>query len=290
MTSSDQTQRTTDPSGTDSEIPPEQARTDETPRETPGERTPLLTVDGVSKSFGDLRVLDDVSFVVERSSVVALAGPNGSGKSTLLRIVAGLTESGGRVTLEASGPRRVGYLPQSPAFRPGFTVGETLSFYAALLPGEPSVEAALERVGLSAARDRRVEDLSGGMRRLLGLAQASLGDPALLLLDEPTSDLDPRMTAHVFGVVDDLAAAGASVVLATHDPRGVDRSDVAMLLADGRIVARGPPAEFRDGDRDALAGLFEAAPGGAVTEEGVAPMVGAAARQAEGDEAGGDGR
>jgi ABC-type multidrug transport system ATPase subunit len=157
-----------------------------------------------------------------------------------------------------------------------------------LLPGEPSVEAALERVGLSAAHDRRVEDLSGGMRRLLGLAQASLGDPALLLLDEPTSDLDPRMTTHVFGVVDDLATGGASVVLATHDPRGVDRSDVAMLLADGRIITRGPPAEFRDGDLDALAGLFEASPDGAVTEGGVAPTVGAAARQTEGEESGGN--
>ena len=288
---------------TSSEPPPRPAASTETATEygrdteeaetTPGEasdRRPLLEVDGVAKAFGDLRVLEDVSFAVERSSVVALAGPNGSGKSTLLRVVAGLTPGGGSVSLDASGPRRVGYLPQSPAFRPGFTVAETLSFYASLLPGELSVDAALEWVGLSAAHDRRVEDLSGGMRRLLGLAQASLGDPALLLLDEPTSDLDPRMTAHVFGVVDDLAAGGASVVLATHDPRGVDRSDVAMLLADGRIVARGPPAEFRDGDRDALAGLFEAAPGGAVTEDGVAPMVGAAARQTGGDDPGGDGR
>jgi ABC-type multidrug transport system ATPase subunit len=128
--------------------------------------------------------------------------------------------------LAAGGPRAVGYLPQSPAFRPRFTVGETLEFYGDLLTGEVDVDVALERVGMAGAADRRTEALSGGMRRLLGIAQATLGDPPLLLLDEPTSDLDPRMTEHIFGVI------------------------------EGHIVVSGAPGELRGDADSALDALF----------------------------------
>jgi ABC-type multidrug transport system ATPase subunit len=94
------------------------------------------------------------------------------------------------------------------------------------------------------------------MRRLLGIAQATLGDPPLVLLDEPTSDLDPRMTEHIFGVVEDVVAGGAAVLLATHDHRGVERSDRVFLLDDGRIVVSGVPDELRGQADSALEALF----------------------------------
>jgi ABC-type multidrug transport system ATPase subunit len=217
---------------------------------------PVLYVEGLSRSFGELEVLEDVSFSLSRGEVGAIVGPNGSGKSTLLRALAGLSPHGGTVEVSADGPRTVGYLPQSPAFRPRFTVRETLSFYADLLPGEVDAAAALDRVGMIAAADRRTEALSGGMRRLLGIAQATLGDPPLVLLDEPTSDLDPRMTDHIFGVIEDIVDRGATVLLATHDHRGVDRSDRTFLLDEGRIVVSGTPDDLRGEADSALDALF----------------------------------
>lgn len=222
----------------------------------PGGGGPALRVEGLSRSFGDLVVLEDVSLSLEPGRVGAVVGPNGSGKSTLLRALAGLSPHGGTVEVAAGGPRAVGYLPQAPAFRPRFTVRETLSFYADLLPGEVDVEAALDGVGMRGAAARRTEALSGGMRRLLGIAQATLGDPPLVLLDEPTSDLDPRMTEHVFDVVEEIVDEGAAVLLATHDARGVERSDRVILLDDGRIVVSGAPGDLRGDADSALEAVF----------------------------------
>jgi ABC-type multidrug transport system ATPase subunit len=220
--------------------------TGETRETAPGATdTTVLAAEGVAHSFGDVDVLEDATLAVEPGTVTALVGANGSGKSTLLRILAGLlAPDAGRVTVEAEGPRPVGYLPQSPAFRSAFSVEETLSFYATLLPGEVDVGAALETVGLADVGDRRVDALSGGMRRLLGIAQATLGDPAVALLDEPTGDLDPRMTRRVFGTIDRLADGGTTVVLATHNLAGAADADRVLVLDGGRIVADGTPAEL----------------------------------------------
>lgn len=234
-------------------------RTGRDPSRTAGgsdARGPVLRVEGLSRSFGKLEVLEDVSLSLAGGTVGAVVGPNGSGKTTLLRALAGLSPHGGIVEVAADAPRTVGYLPQSPAFRPRFTVRETLSFYAALLPGEVDVAAALNRVGMTAAADRRTGALSGGMRRLLGIAQATLGDPPLVLLDEPTSDLDPRMTEHIFGVIEAIVDGGAAVLLATHDHRGVDRSDRTFLLNEGQIVVSGAPGDLRGGTDSALDALF----------------------------------
>ncbi|MHB9285767.1 ABC transporter ATP-binding protein [Halobacteriales archaeon Cl-PHB] len=215
-----------------------------------------VTVDGIERSFGDLEVLSGVSFDVPAGSVACLVGSNGSGKSTLLRIVAGLLAADdGSVTIRAGGERPVGYLAQRPEFRPQFSVSETLSFYGDLLAGEVVVDEALDLVGLAPVADRRVGALSGGMVRLLGLAQATVGDPPLLILDEPSSGLDPTMTRHIGGVIDDLAGAGRSVLLATHDLDTVERvADQVLVLDQGTITARGTPADLEDQtDTDSLA-------------------------------------
>jgi len=205
----------------------------------------VATVDGIARSFGDVTVLDGVSFDVTGGTVTAVVGPNGSGKTTLLRIVAGLLAADdGSVTVEAGGTRRVGYLPQSPAFRPSFSVAETVAYYSDLLESIRRVDEPLERVGLASVRDRRVDALSGGMRRLLGLAVATLGDPALVVLDEPTGDLDPRMTEHIFGLIDDLADEGAAVLLASHNLTGAAGADRVLVLDEGGLVGQGSPDEL----------------------------------------------
>lgn len=206
--------------------------------------TAIVDLDGVTFAYGDTVAVSDVSLTVEAGDFLGLVGPNGSGKTTLLRIVAGLlAPTGGHV--ERPGVERpVGYLPQHPAFRPTFTVEETLGFYADLLAGDADVEAALDAVGLLAARDRRVAALSGGMVRLLGLAQATLGDPPLVVLDEPTSDLDPRLTAHIADAVADRAAGGTAVLLASHDLDAATAADRMLVLDRGAIVAGGTAEEL----------------------------------------------
>ena len=221
-------------------------------------QSPLLTVESVSHSFGTVDVLDDVSFQVPPDTVTAVVGPNGSGKTTLSRVVAGLVDpDDGTVSLGTDAERPIGYLPQEPQFRPVFTVAETLGFYTDLLTGSETPASAMERVGLGEAGERRVDALSGGMRRLLGIAQSFLGSPPLVVLDEPTSGLDPRMTRRIFDVLTASATEGTSIVLTTHDLTHAATADRVVVLHRGRIVARETPDELlARTDTETLAAAF----------------------------------
>ena len=141
---------------------------------------PVVTLSSVSVGFGDLSVVDDLSLSVEPGAFVALVGPNGAGKTTLGELLAGLRAPDAGTVDHRGEARAAAYLPQSPAFRPGFTAAETLGFYAALAGAPSDADRYLSRVGLGGAADRPVEALSGGMTRLLGLAQALVGDPPLV--------------------------------------------------------------------------------------------------------------
>ena len=201
----------------------------------------------VSRTFGDVTALAGVSIEVPAGSVVALIGPNGSGKTTLLRILSGLlAPSDGEVSYDGpDAARPLGYLPQEPTFRPGFTTRETIGFYARLVDDDP--DELLDRVGLDRVPDRRVEALSGGMTRLLGIAQAMAGDPPVLALDEPASGLDPGMSQRVFDILDRLAEDGHSVVVTSHDLPLVERSaDRIVVLDRGEAVAADTPAALRE--------------------------------------------
>lgn len=227
---------------------------------------PAISADTVSHAFGPVTVLDGVSFDCRPGTVTAVVGPNGSGKTTLLRIVAGVLRPTAGSVHRPTRSRPVGYLPQSPDFRPAFTVRETLEFYAALLDNGADVDATMDRVGLGGVADRRVDDLSGGMKRLLGVSLAFVGDPPAVLLDEPTGDLDPRMTDHIFGVIDSLADDGTAVLMATHDLDGAASADELLVLDRGEIVLRGPPADVMAGtDADTLADAFLAVVGSELT-------------------------
>ena len=207
---------------------------------------PLLLVENVEQSFGTVTALDDVSLQVPANTVTAVVGPNGSGKTTLSRIIAGLSQpSSGDVSFQTTGERPVGYLPQEPQFRPVFSVEETLQFYADLLTDAETPTDIMKQVGITDIRNRRVDALSGGMRRLLGIAQSFLGSPPLVVLDEPTSGLDPRMTRRIFDVITTQAAEGTSVFLTTHDLHYATEADSVVVLHHGRATAQGSPEELR---------------------------------------------
>jgi ABC-type multidrug transport system ATPase subunit len=205
---------------------------------------PAVSLSGVTFGFGDLTVVDEVTTDLVAGEFTALVGPNGSGKTTFLELAAGLrAPDAGTVTRPTDVERSVAYLPQSPRFRSGFTARETVAFYGDLVSGDVDPTALLERVGLGDAVDRRVEALSGGMTRLLGLAQALVGDPPVVVLDEPTSGLDPDVAERIFDVVVDLTADGRGVVVASHDlPNVEDHADRVLLLADGEFRLDGAPA------------------------------------------------
>lgn len=221
---------------------------------------PILELEAVSKSFGPVDVLSEVSLSLSPGDVVAVIGPNGSGKTTLLRTLVGdLQPSAGRIAyLGPDVKRPIGYLPQQSTFRPGFTAEETLSFYASLADG-PSPEGLLERVGLQDAGDRKVEDLSGGMARLLGIAQAMVGDPPVVVLDEPASGLDPNMSTTVFETADEVADQQTAVLLSSHDLSLVEATaDVVVVLTRGSVAARGPPETLRETfEADSLRGVLD---------------------------------
>ncbi|AUX07757.1 ABC transporter ATP-binding protein [Halalkaliarchaeum desulfuricum] len=220
----------------------------ETEREQTDE--PVLAAENLTHSYGDVAVLDGVTLEIPEGRFTALIGPNGAGKTTLLRLLVGLERpDGGRIRYDGPDrPRRIGYLPQRPAFRPEFTAAETLYFYESLLGvPEPQPRAHLERVGLAAAADRPVGALSGGMRQLLGIAQAVIGDPPVVVLDEPAHGLDPGMRSRIFGAIEELAARGVAVLATTHDLNAVERSgDRIGVLDRGRVVRVGTPAALRD--------------------------------------------
>ncbi|MFW5983620.1 MAG: ABC transporter ATP-binding protein [Halobacteria archaeon] len=212
----------------------------------------VLEAEGVSKSYGELDVLEEVSMTAERGRMYALIGSNGSGKTTFLKILAGLLppDSGEVMRRADDAARTVGYLPQQPSFREGFTVAETLRLYTRLLDEdvrEGYVEESLEDVGLSDASGRRVSGLSGGMTRLLGVAQSRVGEPPIMAVDEPTSGLDPEMTGRIFETLAQVADEGAAVLTTTHDLDRVARhADEIVLIHDRHIAESGPPDEVVD--------------------------------------------
>ena len=228
----------------------------------------VASLSGVSRTYGGVPVLDSVTLDVS-PGVMAVVGPNGSGKSTMLRLLAGAVEptTGTVAVTESSGPKPVGYLPQHVPFRDGFTASETLAFYARLVDADP--DAALEQVGLTDAADRPVEALSGGMRRLLGIAQATVGSPPLVVLDEPTSGLDPGMRERAFRTATGVATDGTAVVLSSHDLELVDdHADSVVLLAGGQVAAAGSRSDLLDDyDVASVGELYRAVVGGSVATD-----------------------
>lgn len=222
----------------------------------------VVRVQDVTKTFGRTRALEGVSLVAG-PGVTGLLGPNGAGKTTLLRLLATvLAPDGGRLQLLGRDPqdaserleirRRLGYLPQEPGFHRGFTVFEFVDYVAILKEitdrraRHDEVHRVIDLVGLSDVSGRRIRALSGGMKRRVGVAQAVLGDPELVVLDEPTAGLDPEQRLRFRDLVSRIAE-DRTVVLSTHQTE-----DVAALCSHVVVVDRG--RSVFDGTPSALTG------------------------------------
>ena len=215
----------------------------------------------VSQRFGRTEVLKDLDLEVG-TGVFGLLGPNGAGRTTLLRTLATAIEpSSGDLKLLGFDPsdpgekralrRRLGYLPQSLGYYPNFTVFEFVEYFALLkeMPkGEvrPAVARAVERVGLGDRARKKLKTLSGGMLRRVGVAQAIVNDPELLLLDEPTAGLDPEQRVGFRALIREIGERG-TVVVSTHlvEDVGAACTEVALMDA-GRIVFRGTPGKLTE--------------------------------------------
>jgi len=215
----------------------------------------MITVEHLTKRYGDHAAVRDVSFRCEPGTVTGFLGPNGAGKSTTMRMIAGLTPPTSGTTTVLGVPygalpnpgREIGVLLDASAQHAGRTGRETLRLSADLL-GVPRLRVAelLELVDLDPTKARRrVGDYSLGMRQRLGLAQALLGDPRILMLDEPANGLDPEGIHWMRRLLRDFADRGGTVLLSSHLLREVEAvADRLVVIANGAIVADGTKAEL----------------------------------------------
>ncbi len=218
---------------------------------------PAIQYADVSKDYGKLRVLDGVNLSVESGEVLALVGHNGAGKTTLMKLLLGLIRpTDGSVRILGADPvghdgaeakRALGFLPETVAFQQAMTGLEVLNFYARLKRTDLNDNPALlEKVGLADAAKRRVKTYSKGMRQRLGLAQALLGDPRVMLLDEPTTGLDPALRRRFYQIVSDLKSAGVTVLLSSHALSELEsRVDRIAILNQGKLMVTGSLDDLR---------------------------------------------
>jgi ABC-2 type transport system ATP-binding protein len=240
---------------------------------------------GLTKKYGEFKAVDKLDLTVRHGEVFGLLGPNGAGKTTTILMLLGLSEptSGGARVLDldpARNPvevkRHVGYLPDNVGFYSGMTGRQNLR-YTARLNGierkvaDERIEGLLERVGMTRAADQAVEKYSRGMRQRLGLADVLVKSPSIVILDEPTTAIDPAGVVEVLDLVRELARDGAAVLLASHLLHQVQQvCDQVGIFVAGKLVASGPmeklagqlgtgPMTIEVGAAPPLAGVREAA-------------------------------
>lgn len=204
---------------------------------------------GVCKRFGKVQALEQLTLSIQPGEIVGLLGHNGAGKTTSMKLILGLLRPcAGEIRVMGVSPslrhsreqrRSIGFLPENVSFYQQLSGHEVLSYFARLKGVTlPEVKQLLERVGLEAAAKRRVKTYSKGMRQRLGLAQALLGEPQLLMLDEPTAGLDPTATREFYAMLDQLRDRGTTVLLSSHLLAGIERYiDRAAILGQGRLLA-----------------------------------------------------
>jgi ABC-2 type transport system ATP-binding protein len=224
----------------------------------------IVETHGLTKRFGDRVAVDGVELHIPRGSAFGYLGPNGAGKTTLIRMLLGLTraDSGTMRLLGRPVPAereaalaRVGAIVEEPRFHPFLSGRENLMIVAAARGREAHarIDGALERVGLAARADDRVAKYSLGMRQRLGVARALLGDPELLILDEPTNGLDPAGIIEFRDLVRGLVAEGRTVVLSSHLLDEVEKICDSVAIVDrGRVVWQGPIDSIRAGAQQTL--------------------------------------
>lgn len=213
----------------------------------------MVVIEHINKSFGRQQVLRDVTLSIPEGQVLGLLGPNGAGKSTLMKILIGLWRAdSGTVSV----PERIGYLPESNPLYEEMYVAEYLEFMAGLTLNSEAINGAadkreainslIERVGLTPERHKHIRELSKGYRQRVGLAQALLGNPQLLILDEPTTGLDPNQLVEIRTLIKELGRE-RTVILSTHIMQEVSAMcDRVVILDHGTIKADLPINQIPD--------------------------------------------
>jgi ABC-2 type transport system ATP-binding protein len=215
----------------------------------------VIAVEGLSKSFGEKRVVDDIAIDVRRGQVFGFLGPNGSGKTTTIRMLCGLlTPDAGSGTClgydirteQAAIKRRVGYMTQKFSLYEDLSIRENLEFIARVYGMDrraQRVAKALEQLGLVSRQDQLAGTLSGGWKQRLALAACILHEPELLLLDEPTAGVDPKARREFWDEIHRLAAQGLTVLVSTHYMDEAERCHEIAYIAYGKLIARGTVAD-----------------------------------------------
>ncbi|MFA1549303.1 ABC transporter ATP-binding protein [Actinomadura chokoriensis] len=214
---------------------------------------PAVSVRDLRVVRGGREVLHGLTLDVPRGSIVGLIGPSGCGKTTLIRALVGVQiVKSGTVTVlgaPAGSPglrHRVGYATQSPAVYADLTVAENLRYFASVLRAPRSdVDRVIDEVGLGRHRDQTAATLSGGQLSRVNLAVALLGDPELIVLDEPTVGLDPVLRQELWGLFRELADRGATLVVSSHVMDEAGRTDRLLLMREGAVLADGTPDGLR---------------------------------------------
>ncbi|MSO41362.1 MAG: ABC transporter ATP-binding protein [Solirubrobacterales bacterium] len=209
-------------------------------------RKPVLEVAGLTKRYGSRAALSDVGFEARKGELIAVIGPNGAGKTTLLSILAGIVRPDeGEVTSPAGS---IGWVPQQAALYRRLTVAENLRLFAHLEKVDDvqgSVDEMLGEADLAERRDDQVSLLSGGNQQRVNIAIGLLRQPSVLLLDEPSTGLDPRQRARLWEFVSGLAGGGTTVIFSTHNVQEAERySDRLLVLADGEALFDGTQTEL----------------------------------------------
>jgi ABC-2 type transport system ATP-binding protein len=214
---------------------------------------PVVTFVGVSKRYGAVQALDSLNLSLHPGELTALLGPNGAGKTTAISLLLGLARpDSGRVRVWGGSPRdgaaraRIGSMPQESALPAALSVRETVTLFARLYPAPLPVAQVLAQADLEGLAGRRAGSLSGGQARRLAFALALVGDPELLLLDEPTTGMDAASRLAFWAAVEDLKGAGRSILLTTHYLEEAERAaDRVVIMAGGRLLADGSPDLLR---------------------------------------------
>ena len=219
---------------------------------------PVIVARGVRKHYGPIHAVDGVDLEIRSGELFGLIGHNGAGKSTMFKMMLGLIpQTAGEIRIDGAPVpgsdfrtvrRKVGYLPENVVLYDNLTGIETLDFFAKL-KGVPSTQngALLERVGLSHAGRRRVREYSKGMRQRLGFAQALLGKPRILFLDEPTTGLDPEAIRGFYAILRQLKSEGVTMVITSHILAEIqERVDRLSIMAAGKVQATGTVQALRE--------------------------------------------